>query len=411
MIASVWTVIKRLSYKHVKTYIMFYENYVYYLSYLSSLYLGYPLIVRMTIVMITLLTVITFFGLFRLFFFGFKIFRSNRKRGRVDSKYADKLSFVLSNTLNYDIDELRALLLTEKNETKKYNQELVTDLLLNIKIDLLRAGSLNTINYKNCLGALGLLNFWEKRMRTVALDKRRHVLQVIGEIDHGVNNGVLSKSTYHKDILLRKTARDLYANQDSFNPFQFMEDNFDESFTSLDKIKLHATLLKKSNEGTLPNLLRWINNSKKTDYVVFLFYEIGFFKQYEASPVLIDHLNKQESNLVRTQIIHTLGELNYVEGINALIQRFELENNSVREAIITVLGKLKSKQSFEFLVHTYRSTEDLNLKLRVAKSIICYDSDGESILKLFKEEATTKYRASENVVLDQVFSERNVMYA
>ncbi|WP_426791406.1 HEAT repeat domain-containing protein [Sphingobacterium sp. WOUb80] len=384
---------------------MYYDFYLYYLSYLSSLYNGYPLIIRMTLVMVMVLAVITLCGILRLLFIGYKINKEERRKNKTKQHFEEKLDFVMRNKANYDVEEIQALLDYDASKAKKWKLELVTDLVLSVKNTVDRVSLLNVINYKNCLEALGLTRFWEKRMRVTGIDRRREVLQIVGEIDNGVNSGVLSKSTFHKDIQLRKTARDLYTSQDTYNPFRFMEENFDEAFTQLDKLRLHATLIKKSNEGKLPNLLRWINNSKNPNYIIFVLREIGFFKQYEASTTLLTLLDKQENKDVRAQIVITLGELDYFECAPVLIERFALENSSVREAIIRALGNLKDEQTLTFLVETYQSTEDVNIKLLVARSIKCHGEKGQQMLNQLKEDARSAAKEKENVLLDQVFSE------
>ena len=95
------------------------------------------------------------------------------------------------------------------------------------------------------------MGFWEKRIRYSSYDKKKEALLVIGEFDNGVNTGILSKSMFHKNKEIRKVARDLYTKLDRYNPFRFMEENFDEEFTQLDKLRLHSTLIKRSNEGRL----------------------------------------------------------------------------------------------------------------------------------------------------------------
>ncbi|HAF34784.1 MAG TPA: hypothetical protein DCG88_12285 [Sphingobacterium sp.] len=390
---------------------MYYDFYLYYLSYLSSLYNGYPLIIRMTLVMVMLLVVIILCGILRVLFIGYKINREEWRKKKMKQHFEEKLDFVMRNKANYDVEEIQALLDYDVSKVKKWKWELVTDLVLSVKNTVEKASALNVINYKNCLEALGLTRFWEKRMRVATIDRRREVLQIVGEIDNGVNSGVLSKSTFHKDIQLRKAARDLYTSQDTYNPFRFMEENFDEAFTQLDKLRLHATLIKKSNEGKLPNLLRWINNSKNPNYIIFVLREIGFFKQYEASATLLTLLDKQENKDVRAQIVMTLGELDYFECAPVLIDRFALENSSVREAIIKAMGGLRDEHTLAFLVETYQSTADVNIKLLVARSIKCHGEQGKQKLHQLKEDARSGAKEKEHLLLDQVFSENIVVSA
>ncbi|KKO89234.1 hypothetical protein AAW12_24300 [Sphingobacterium sp. Ag1] len=385
---------------------MYYDYYLYYVSYLGALYNGYPLVIRMTVVLVMVLFAVILFGIVRLLFIGYKINKVERQRKKTREHFEERLAFVLKSEKNYEIGEIQELLRYDVAKSRKWKTDVLTDLVLSVKNESAKSGNLNEMNYKYCLEALRLMGFWEKRMRTPSLSKRREALQVVGEIDNGVNSGILSKSMFHKDKDLRKTARNLYASQDSYTPFRFMEENFDVAFTQLDKLRLHATLVKKSKEVPLPNLLRWVNNSKNVQYIKFIIQEIGFFNQKDACPTLITMLDVQENRDIRSQIILTLGDLGYQECISTLIGRFYLESTSVRESIIKTMGKLKGEQALNFLTDAYCLTEDENLKMLVARSIRSQGKEGDLLLLHLQEEAVLQSREKERLLLSQIFSEK-----
>lgn len=388
---------------------MYYDYYLYYLSYFSSLYNGYPLIIRVTVVMVTILIAITVFGFIRLLIMGYKINRRDKRRAAAQSHFGDKLTFIMKSKTLYDIEEVKELLQYDVKRTKNWKSDILTDIVLSVKNSVYKQGELNEINYRNCLEALRLMGFWEKRIRTSGLDKRREALQIVGQMDNGVNSGILSKSTFHKNKYLRKTARDLHTSQDNYNPFKFMEENFDEAFTQLDKLRLHSTLVKRSRENKLPNLLRWINNSKNPSYIVFILREVAFFNQQEAAPTLMTMLDRNENRDIRAQIILTIGALGYKEAIPNLKERFALESVSVREAIITTMGKIQESDVLSFLVQTYESTDDANLKFSIARAIKKYDVEGDRTLRLLQKEALTNDKSREGTLLEQVISENTVL--
>lgn len=380
---------------------MYSDYYLYYLSYLNSLYNGYPLIVRVTVVIVMLLAFITAFGLIRLLVIGYKINKRVKREADLKEQFEEKLSFLLGNQVNYDVEEIGSLLDYDQKKEKKWKSEILTDLILSIRDELNKNGKLNQINYRNCLSSLRLMPFWEKRVKTAGLSKRKMALQTMGSLDVGINTGTLSKSIFHKNSYLRKAARNIYADQDSYNPFRFMEENFDESFTKLDKIRLHATLVKRFQEGKLPNLLRWVNNSKNSSYIAFIIQEIGFFKQLDAAPSLLDMLEKQENREVRIQIILTLGELGYHECVADLSHRYTLESTAVREAISKTMGRLQGEETLQFLVDAYKNTDDDNFKLSIVRAIRKHGDEGKARLNVLKEQV----REEEQVIIKQVFAE------
>ncbi len=388
---------------------MYVDYYLYYLSYFSSLFFGYPLVIRLTAVVVLVLVAITIFGLSRLLYIGYKINRDDKRRRKAIAQFDGKLSFVIQNDMNYEIEEIQELLQYDSTKAKQWNLEVLTEVVLNVKRAVHKNGNFNEINYKNCLEVFRLKPFWEKKMRTADQYQRKEALQVIGDIDNGVNTGALSKSTFHRNNDLRKAARGLYTSQDNYNPFRFMEENFDENFTDLDKLRLHGTLVKRNSEGKLPNLLRWISNSKNSNYIVFIIREIGFFKQNDACPILLQMLDKQERKEVRRQIVLTLGELDYYQCAPDLIDRFSLESTAVQLAIINAMGKMHGKQAIGFLKDAYRLAVDENRKITVARAIKLHGAEGELILHRFQEEATGRHQISEQNLLKQVFSEKAVV--
>lgn len=383
---------------------MYYDYYLYYLSYLSSLYNGYPLIIRMTVFMVIGLALVIIFGILRLTYMGIRIRLNEKRKSKTNTHFEEKLLFVMKSKTNYDVEEIQKLLEYDLAYAKHWKSEIITDVVLSVKNQSLKSGELNPINYKNCLQALCLTGFWEKRIRTCGINKRKKALQVVGDMDNGVNSGILSKSTFHKNKYVRKTARDLYTSQDSFNPFRFMEENFDEEFTKLDKLRLHATLIKKSNEGNLPNLMRWVNGSKNLNYILFILKEIGYFKQYEVRESLRLLLDKHENREVRAQAVLTLGELNCLECPKELIARYALESTVVRTAIIQTMGKLKGRETLTFLHDAYQAVGDTNTKILIARSIRNHGEDGDLLLR--KLQGEIRNCEKESLLLNHVFAEK-----
>lgn len=389
---------------------MYYDYYLYYLSYFSSVYYGYPLIIRVTAVMVTILIILTIIGLVRLLVLGYFINRREKRWKIIQNHFEEKLHFVMSNKVTYDVDEIRALVEYDVNKTKKWKLDILTDIVLSVKNSIYKEGKLNDINYRNCLEALRLMGYWEKQVRSSSnLDGKRKAIQVIGQIDNGVNTGILSKSTFHKNKHLRKTARDLYTGQDEYNPFKFMEDNFDEAFTQLDKLRLHSTLVKRAKESKLPNLLKWVNNSKNPKYLVFLLKEISFFNQQETGPMLLNMFEKQENREVKAQIVLTLGDLQYYEAIPMFKNRFHVEPNIVRDAIIFAMGKMRRVEILDFLIEAYEDTDDSELQILIARSIKKFDKDGERVLKQLRSDADVHEKVKEGILLEQVISEKTML--
>ncbi|MCI0921250.1 HEAT repeat domain-containing protein [Sphingobacterium rhinopitheci] len=386
---------------------MYFDYYLYYLSYFGSVFSGYPLIIRLTVIMVAILAIVTLIGFISLILAAYKVNRRDKRIKVTTDFFEDKLFFIMKSKTNYELSEIKELLQYEVSRTKSWRGDILTDIVLNVKNTLDKEGSLNKINYKTCLEALRIMGFWEKRIKRSRLSRRREAMLVVGQIDNGVDIGTLHRSTFHKDKHLRKTARELYTGNDNYDPFKFMEDNFDESFTQLDKLRLHSTLIKRDKEVKLPNLLRWINNTKNIDYITFILREVAFFKQHEAIPTLLLMLDKQENVLIRAQIVKTIGNLGDLECIPYLINRFSIESTLVRDAIIVALGTLKDETSLNFLTETYKSTEESNIKMVIARAIKNHGEQGKRILNNLQQNA--KNNQVEDTLLNHVISEREIL--
>src|SRR5690606_7370359 len=120
--------------------------------------------------------------------------------------------------------------------------------------------------------------------------------------------------------------------------------------------------------------------SRHVNYIQFIIQEIGFFKQLEACPALLEMLSTQENRHIRAQIILTLGELQYNEGVKELVARFPLESAAVREAIVKAMARLRSDQVIPFLTDTYSFSDDDDLKIAIARSIKAHGKEGEILL-------------------------------
>lgn len=122
-------------------------------------------------------------------------------------------------------------------------------------------------------------------------------------------------------------------------------------------------------------------------------------------------LSTQENRDIRAQIILTLGELQYNEGVKELVARFPLESAAVREAIVKAMARLRSDQVIPFLTDTYSYSDDDDLKIAIARSIKAHGKEGEILLLRLQEEAILQSRDKEKILLNQVFAERFVISA
>jgi HEAT repeat protein len=79
------------------------------------------------------------------------------------------------------------------------------------------------------------------------------------------------------------------------------------------------------------------------------------------------------SDLVKSEIANTLGVLNYEEAVDELAEEYPYNNTVVQEAIIDMMGNIKSKNSFEFLKKIYPETQNGETMIKVIKNMYKID--------------------------------------
>lgn len=382
---------------------MNYEYFIFYLSYIGALFQGYAPIVQMMIVMVTGLILLTLFSFSRLLYAGVQSYTHDKRRKSIDERYGKKLNFVLSSSKIYSREEIRNLIITGSKSQKCWETESLTKLLLKTRSVILAKDDVAPHNFEASVQALGLIDYWQKRAKGSCLLARKRALRKLSDLNSSFRGGLLSKSIYHKDQHLRKLARSVYTLQEEYNPFRFMDEHFDKSFDTLDEIRLHATFSKYSKTGKLPNLLRWGRYTKNPNYLSFMIREIGFFKQVTAAPILMDMLATQENTQIRAQIMKTLGELRYEEASSLLRSYYEIESPTVRSAIIRALSQIQSNENLDFLHYNYEQTEDVDLKIRIARSIYSYPQGS-----IYLNKIADKTSEMNRLIVDQVAFETSI---
>ena len=139
----------------------------------------------------------------------------------------------------------------------------------------------------------------------------------------------------------------------------------------------------------LPLLTKWLKNSDNQDFQTFIIREIGYFNQRETAPFLIQMFKTSNSDLVKSEISNTLGILNYEEAVDELAEEYPYNNTVVQEAIIDMMGKIKSKESFEFLKKIYPETQNGETMIKIIKNM--YKIDKRKTNAFVKKSTTSDF--------------------
>lgn len=367
-------------------------NYYYY--YYSSLFAGYPFVIKIAVLIIFLLLILTVMSLFRFFYIRHKQLLEEKRKEKVDNLYKKKLITLLY----FSFKEVSVTELKEDGELLKpkkgWQKRMLTDLILALKADRsfeLDGGVFQNKNYYNLLTYTKLFEYWVSQMSSTSSNKAIRALRMANEIGEGIQGSVFSRSVYHRKGYLRKFARMTYTRFDAHEPYKFLEQDFDDHFNEFDKKRLHYILNEMNKEHPIPLLSKWVSNTTKESYKCFLIREMGFFRQLEGVPYLIELFESEPSLPIQCQIIETLGELKYEALIDLAMEEFPLASQELQTSIIVGVGNLKSKQTLSFLREAYQSTQFNDIKIRIVELLQEFDEDGLSILISLSEITRTEF--------------------
>lgn len=345
----------------------------YYLYYFDSIFTGYAPVIRITVFIVTLLIIVCIAFLFQLFFINNKIKKKNKRWENMKEQYGEKFKKVLFSSEDMSREEIKNRTnITINDCRKKWQKELFSKLILFLKEeekDKEEIKPINENNYNELLELLQLRSFWMKELSSGNIKRKKRALRKFDELSFNLNSSSIAPLLQHKDASLRRLARSEFIKCEENDPYKFMEEDFDEKFNRLDEIRIHDALAQKSKEHKLPVLLRWIQNTKNTDYKCFLIREIGYFNQIESAPYLLELFKNSNNSSVKVAIVNTLGMLNYNEALPVFFSEYNLSQKDVQQSIIEAIGIMGKKGSVPFLQKIYTNAYSNEIKSQITKAL------------------------------------------
>ncbi|MHC5202733.1 HEAT repeat domain-containing protein [Myroides sp. LJL119] len=241
---------------------------------------------------------------------------------------------------------------------------------------------LNTQNYKQVLKALRLPEYWEDRLSNKNEKSNAETLRILDTFGENVSGSAVSHKLSTNQKTVRKHAKSVFMNFNSNNAYKFLENDFDSDFNPLDEVRIHTALCKRQQTETLPGLIRWVALAKNESYKAFLIKEIGFFKQTDSIPRLIESYIETDSVVIKKQIVETLGELKASEAVDLLTSDYQFSEMQVQFAIIKALGAIGNSKCLPFLEQIYHTTSNKEILISVLTQIYLTDQVGTTYLRI-----------------------------
>lgn len=357
----------------------------FYLYYLDSLFIGYPFVIRMTVSLIMLLISLYLIAMIRIVVTVRKRKRDNARRENISERFGEKLRTVLLTEQKMSFFEIKDLLNPHDTVFKNWEKRYITDLVIQSK----EKPSFNDHNYTHLLEIFPLLEFWEKKLQKDNLGESKNAIRILDQIREGITGSLFSKKINSNEPSLRKHVKSEYLKYASNDAFKFLENNFDKDFNGLDGVRLHDSLKERDAARPLPLLTKWLKNSEKESYQSFIIKEIGYFEQKAAAPYLVEFFKTTNSVLVKAEIANTLGILKYEEATAVMAEEYPYNTTLVQEAIIDMMGELRTKKAFDFLKEIYPETQNSETLIKIIKNL--YKIDKRKTNTFIQKSAPTSF--------------------
>lgn len=252
---------------------------------------------------------------------------------------------------------------------------------------------LNTENYKEVLKVLRLPEYWEDRLSKKNEKSNANTLRILDSLGDNISGSAVAHKLSTSDKNVRKHAKSVFMNFNSNNAYKFLENDFDDDFNSLDEVRIHTALCKRQQVETLPPLIRWVALAKNQKYKAFLIKEVGFFKQDDSIPRLIEIYVETDNGVIKRQIVETLGVLKANEAVDLLSSDYQFSELEVQFAIIKALGDIGCSKCLTFLDQIYHKTTNKELLISVLTQIYLSDENGSTYSRI-KSNATSEFEKS-----------------
>ncbi len=363
-------------------------NIKYYLYYLESSFLEFPLIMRITVFILMVLISIYTVCIIRCIVVNRTITREEKQKDKISRLIQESIKSIF--TCEKELSEIEIQKILDKklnNSNKSTHKIALTQLIIEYVKELIESNQvINEINYKNTLYVYELPEFWEKELNSNKSNKRHEALRRLDELGSGFSGPILLKSAYDKDNDLRKHARAAVLRYDDHMPFKFLDENFDHHFTTFDELRIHHFLISRLESGELPLLTRWVKNSNQIKFKIFMIREIGLLRQKECAEGLFQILITEENIGIKSAIIETLGKLNYQEVEDYLIENYFDSFSNVQLMSIQTIAQFGSDRGLDFLSKQFNKATDNEQKVALAYALKLYGKKGsEEMSNLFNK--------------------------
>lgn len=358
---------------------------MYYLYLLYYTFTGYPLIIRICVIVVTVCVIFYFILSLYLAYGVYSRKKERSNQTQIHQQYYEPMKAIALDRQLRTKEEIAKEFHHKKRRLKSSEYHNIIELLIEIKAELV--DNMNKENFHNIATAFELPAFYDRVLQFGHTGEKIWMLKSIQSLNEYVSEAVLVRLLYHRKSRLRKAARVCYMGVSQNAPFRFFDEDKELTLSEWDMVELHNVFIFRKEAGfVLPNFMRWINQSADEGMKIFFINEIVHFNQIESCPSLMRLLNNPNIR-VREEVIRALGNLKYTEAERQLVTSYNIQVETVKQAIVRTIVKMDTGNSLDFLCAAYDNAEDLTTKRVIIEGLYKYGKNGREIFNLFAANA------------------------
>lgn len=223
----------------------------------------------------------------------------------------------------------------ERKRSKSLNQQVLTDIILNLKKSLTGAAQDQLLDLAH---ALELPQYSRKKLRQKSSSVRTKGLHEVSAMQLS-NREVINEieMLQHTDVQQVDQEVILALAKLEHSPHLTFLNNLTTPLSEWLQIRLHH-YLRSLERHQLPDFSQWLDSSNES-VVLFALRMIAEFRQHTANQRVLGHLTSSSVSIL-TETIRTITRLKLTEAIPSLMDLTRHENTDVQLASLEAVGKL-----------------------------------------------------------------------
>jgi hypothetical protein len=312
--------------------------------------------------------------------------KAKRLWSKMHRQYYDALVKISleSRTLSHSEIAERLHYNSQKRGKKAFSNHMV---LILFEIYNSYGSQINEYNFQELQTVFQIGRFLEHNIRYSGIRTKVDALKIIEGINTYVSEAVLVRILYHRNPLLRFSARCAYLWLSQGDPFRFLNEDTSINLTCWDMMNVHNGLVYRKNvKHNAMQFSKWLNSSIEESTKRFILQEIRFSDSREDIPTVTEYITSRNPR-ISAEAITTLGVMKYEAAAGTYMEIYAIQPEEVKRAIIDALRQLPSQANDTFLYNTYEKEDNVLTRLGILRALYSHQGKGQQLFAALEQAA------------------------